>query len=133
MAEERSLAILIALFGGAAVLLACLGVYGLIAYTTARRTNEFGVRIALGASRGDVLRIVLGESATLAALGIAAGVPLTLWATRLIANWLFGVGSSDPATIVAAAALMAAIAAAAGLIPARRASRVDPVVALRHD
>jgi predicted permease len=131
--EERSLAILTAIFGGAAMLLACLGLYGVIAFTTARRTNEIGLRMALGATRGDVIRIVLNDSARLVVTGIVIGVPAALSATRLIATWLFGVGSSDPLTIAGAASVMIAVSVLAGFIPARKAARVDPVVALRHE
>jgi predicted permease len=133
MREEWSLGILTAMFAVMAVLLACLGLYGTIAYTTARRTNEIGVRMALGASRAGVMRMVWNESALLVAAGVAIGTPGTIAAARSIRTWLFGVSPNDPLTIAAAAAVMIAVAAIAGFIPARRASRVDPVVALRHE
>ena len=133
LAQERLIATLCAGFGAVAMLLACLGLYGVMSYLVVCRTNEIGVRMALGASHSDVLRMVLGESLTMVAGGIAIGVPAALMATRLIANRLFGVGAGDPATIGAAVALMAAVAVLSGWLPASRASRVDPLCALRHE
>ncbi|HYL75558.1 MAG TPA: ABC transporter permease [Bryobacteraceae bacterium] len=133
LVEERLIAALSGFFGVLAVLLACLGLYGVMAYTAARRTNEIGIRLALGASNAGVLSMVLKESMWLVIAGIAIGVPVTLAATRLIATKLFGVSPTDPATIAVATSLMLAIAALAGFLPARRASRVDPMVALRYD
>jgi predicted permease len=131
--EERLIAALSGFFGVLAVLLACLGLYGVMSYTAARRINEIGNRLALGATSGEVLRMVLKESIWLVTAGIAIGVPLTLAATRFIATRLFGVSATDPITIALAAALMITVAAVAGLLPARRASRVDPMVALRYE
>jgi ABC-type antimicrobial peptide transport system permease subunit len=132
-AQERIIAMLSAFFGFLGVVLACIGLYGLISYTVSRRTNEIGIRMALGAERGNVLAMVLRESAGLVLVGIAIGIPATLGITRLITSMLFGIGAADPLTIVAAAILMLAVAALAGYIPARRASRVDPMVALRYE
>ena len=133
LAPERLLAALSGFFGGSAVLLACLGLYGVMAYTTARRTNEIGIRLALGATRADVLGMVLKESLLLAAVGIAAGIPVTLAMTRLISSKLFGVSATDPLTIAGATLLMTAVAALAAFLPARRAARIDPMAALRYD
>jgi predicted permease len=133
LAAERLIAALCAAFGALGVALASIGLYGVIAYTTSRRTHEIGVRIALGASRADVLEMVLKEGITVVLIGILAGIPLTLAATRLIAKWMYGIGVSDPATIVISAGIMIAVALLAVLIPARRAARVDPMVALRYE
>ena len=122
---------LAAFFGSVAVLLACLGLYGLVAHMTAQRTSEIGIRMALGATSGAVRRMVLIESLVLVAAGVAIGVPATLVATRLVSSRLFGVTPSDPVTLTSATLLMAVVAALAGLVPAVRASRVDPMVALR--
>ena len=121
------------LFGLVALLLASIGLYGVMAYTVARRTNEIGIRMALGAERGNVLRMVLRETLTLVLIGIAIGVPIVLAAGGLLSTLLFGMTGTDPLTICAAAGLMVAVAAAAGYFPARRASRLDPMVALRYE
>ena len=120
-------------FGLLAVLLASVGLYGLMAYTVARRTRDIGIRMALGAAPSDVLRQVLRESLLLVAIGIAVGVPVALAGARLIRSMLFGLGFADPIVIFAAAALLAIVAALAGFFPAHRASRVDPMVALRYE
>lgn len=133
LVEDRLIAILAGFFGVLAVLLACLGMYGVMAYTAARRTNEIGIRMALGATRVEVLGMVLKESLLLVIVGIAIGVPATLACTRLVASLLFGVGAADPLTIASGAALMIVVAVLAGYIPARRAAKVDPVVALRYE
>ncbi|HWZ30728.1 MAG TPA: ABC transporter permease [Bryobacteraceae bacterium] len=129
--QERFIAGLSGAFGALAVALACIGLYGVISYSTARRTNEIGIRLALGAERRTVLAMVLGNSIVLAIAGVAIGVPATLGMTRLIAAKLFGVTSSDPWTIAGASALMIGVAALAGLLPARRAANLDPMAALR--
>ena len=133
LAQERLLAGLSAFFGGLAAALACLGLYGVMSYTVARRTNEIGIRTALGARQGDVLNMILKESLALALAGTAIGVPLALMTTRLIANRLFGISAGDPVTIGAVVILLTAAAMLAGFLPARRAARVDPLVALRHE
>jgi predicted permease len=133
LVQERIIAFLSAFFGGLAVVLACIGLFGVMSYTAARRTSEIGVRLALGATRLDVLLMVLKESLLLVAIGIALGVPATLAATHGIESLLFGIRAGDPATIGGAALLMIAVGIAAAYIPARRASCVDPLVALRHE
>jgi predicted permease len=131
--QERMIAWLSAFFGALAVVLACIGLYGVMSYTAARRTSEIGVRLALGATRMNVLGMVLKESVLLVGIGIALGLPATIAATHGIKSLLFGIGASDPVTIAGAAALMLAVAVAAAYVPARRASSVDPLVALRHE
>ena len=104
-----------------------------MAYGVARRTNEIGVRLALGAEGSQILRMVLGEAVLLAALGIVLGVPAALAASRLVVTMLYGLKTTDPVTILAATGIMVAVAALAGDLPARRASRVEPTVALRYE
>ena len=130
---ERLTARLSALFGGLGSLLAAIGIYGLLAYTVARRTNEIGVRMALGASRGDVLRMVLVDALWMAGAGLAAGVPLAVWSRTLAASLINGLPATNVLMIVAGAAALTAVALAASYLPARRASRVDPMVALRYE
>jgi predicted permease len=129
--QDRLIASLSGLFGLLAVLLACLGLYGIVSYTVARRTNEIGIRLALGATRAGVLRMIFKESLALALAGIAIGAPLTIVATRLISARLFAVSAADPLTITMAGLLMSVVAALAAFLPAHRTSRVDPMVALR--
>jgi len=133
LARERLVATLSGFFGLLALLLACLGLYGIMAYAVARRTHEIGIRLALGAQRGDVVWLVMRETLLLALIGVAIGLPAALATTRLISDFLFGLTATDPATISMATLLMIAVAALAGYLPARRASRVDPMVALRDE
>ena len=131
--QERLFARLTSFFGALAALLACVGLYGVMAFTAARRTREMGIRMALGASRSQILELALRETLLLVTIGIAAGLLVALGASRLIATLLYGLKPTDPLTMAAAALLMVAVAALAGYIPARRASRVDPMVALRYE
>ncbi len=131
MSDERSLAQLVTLFGGLALLLATVGLYGTISYALARRTSEIGIRMAVGASRRDVVDLVLRETFVLVLGGFAIGVPVAVAGARLLANRLFGVAPADPVTLAVAAAALAVVAAIAAFVPAHRASRVDPLVALR--
>jgi len=132
-AQEKIFAQAYTLFGGLALLVASIGLFGLMSYAVARRTNEIGIRMALGAQRGDVMRQVLVESMILVAIGVAIGVAGSLGAGRFVSTLLFGLAPTDMLTIAAATALMIAVSALAGFLPARRASRVDPMVALRYD
>ena len=120
-------------FGFLAILLASVGLYGVMAYTVARRTRDIGIRMALGAAPANVLWQILRESLTLALIGIVIGVPVALAGTHLVRSMIFGLGLADPIVIVAAAALPAIVAALAGFLPAHRASRVDPMIALRYE
>ena len=131
--RERLLAMLSSFFGALAVALACLGLYGLLAYSAARRNSEIGIRMALGSSRAAIVRLVLREALWLAIAGVAAGVPLAVWLSRYARSLLFGVTAADPLTLAASAAALFAIAALAGYLPARRAARTDPMAALRHE
>jgi predicted permease len=130
---DRTVAELSSIFGALALLLACIGLYGTMAYRVARRTNEIGIRMALGAQCSNVLWLILKECLLLVAMGFAIGVPLALAGTRLIASQLFELSPMDPLTVALAAFVMATVAALAGFMPARRASRVDPLVALRYE
>jgi ABC-type antimicrobial peptide transport system permease subunit len=131
--RERVFAILSAFFGALALLLAGIGLYGLMAYNVSRRTQEIGVRIALGAARNNVLSMILRETLGVTGLGVALGLACALAASQVIVNMLYGVSAQDPATLAAAAAVLFAVAALAGWSPARRAMRVDPMVALRYE
>jgi predicted permease len=133
LAQERLIAEISAFFGLFALLLACIGIYGLISYGVARRTAEMGIRMALGAKPTSVVWLVLREGMILVLIGIAAGIPIAFAAARLIKGLLFGVAPTDPATLAATALLMLSVAAVAAYPPARRASRVDPIAALRHE
>ncbi len=131
--NQIALAKLSTFFAGLALLLACVGLYGVISYTVANRTREIGVRMALGARRGDVMQLVLREGMMLVAIGLLVGIPLALASTRLLHSFLFGLNSTDPVSLIAVILLLAIVAAVAGFIPARRAARIDPIVALRYE
>jgi predicted permease len=131
--NQIALAKLSTFFAGLALLLACVGLYGVMSYTVAGRTREIGVRMALGARRGDVLQLVLRESMLLVAIGLVAGIPLALASTRILHSFLFGLKSTDPLSLIAVIVLLGMVAAVAGFIPARRAARINPMVALRYE
>jgi predicted permease len=131
--RERLLATISSFFGGLALLLACLGLYGLMAYAVARRTAEIGIRMALGARGRQIIWLILRETLWLVLAGIASGVPLAVALSRYTRSLLFGVSPADPAILAGSIAAMIAVAALAGYLPARRASRVDPMVALRYE
>ena len=133
LVNERLMANLLGAFAVLALVLACAGLYGVLGYTVARRTNEIGLRLALGATRGEVLRSVLGQSARIVTIGIIAGIAVALVATRLLSDLLYGVTTTDGQVLLAVVLFVAAVAALSALRPAWRASRVDPWVALRHD
>jgi len=133
LADRRFLLLLVGLFAAAALALAAVGIYGVVAFSVTRRTQEIGIRMALGSRRSDVLRLVLGEGARMAALGVAIGVGASLAITRLMSSLLFGISATDPLTFVGVAALLSCVALLASYIPARRAMRVDPTIALRYE
>jgi predicted permease len=131
--DQRLVAQLSTFFGGVAVFLACIGIYGLMSYAVTRRTNEIGIRMALGAGRHDILWMVLRETLLLVLIGVAIGVPLAPAASRLATSLLFGLKPFDPLSIALAIFTMVAVAIFAGYLPARRATKVDPMVALRYE
>ena len=120
-------------FASTALVLASVGIYGVMSYSVNRRTHELGVRMALGATRGDVLKLVVREGMALAASGMAVGILAALGLTRLLANLLYGVRSTDPATLVAVSLALGIVAFLATYIPARRATQVEPMNALRYE
>jgi predicted permease len=130
---ERMMALLSGFFGALAALLSMIGLYGVISYLVAMRRNEIGIRMALGASRRNIVAFILRQTVAMLALGIFAGLLLSLAATRSVASLVFGLQSTDPATLLAAASFLIVVALLASYIPARRASRIDPMIALRHD
>jgi ABC-type antimicrobial peptide transport system permease subunit len=131
--QERAIAQLTGFFGALTLVLAAIGLYGVMSYAVARRTSEIGVRMALGALPGDVRWLVLRETLALTAAGLAFGLVAALASVRLVESLLFGLSPHDPATMVAALVVMVVVAAASGYLPARRASRVDPMVSLRYE
>ena len=130
---ERAVAKLCSYFGLAALLLACIGIYGVMAYSVSRRTSEMGLRLALGADREGLIWLVLRETLVLAAIGLAVGIPASLGATHFLRSKLFGVQPYDPVTMGSAVLILATVAMAAGLLPAIRAARVDPMQAMRYE
>jgi hypothetical protein len=133
IATQRLAMILLSIFSTLALLLSAIGIYGVISYLTSQRTQEIGVRVALGASSRDVLRMVLGEGMRIALIGVFLGLAAALVMTRLIARLIYGVGAWDPLTFASVAVLLSGVAAFACYLPARRAMRVDPMVALRYE
>jgi putative ABC transport system permease protein len=133
ISRSRFTMLLLGIFACIALVLASVGIYGVIAYSVTQRTQEFGIRMALGANRRDVFRLVLGQGTRLALLGIGIGIIAALVVTRLMAKLLYGISATDPLTFAAVALLLALVALAACYIPARRATRVDPIIALRYE
>lgn len=133
VAQQRFQTFLLGLFAAIALVLAATGIFGVISYSVSCRTNEIGIRVALGASRGAILRMVLRETLALTLAGLLIGVPCVLVASHLVSHLLFGISAHDPATVAVVAFILAAVAVLAGYAPARRAMRVDPMVALRYE
>jgi predicted permease len=133
LSTERMIAVLSAAFGILATVLAAIGLYGVMAFVVARRTREIGLRMALGAPRGVVVWMVMRETIALVAAGLALGVPAALLASRYVSTQLFGVKPTDLGAAAAALAILSLVAAGAGLVPARRASTIDPIQALRYE
>ncbi|MEY2562838.1 MAG: hypothetical protein QOH88_1031 [Verrucomicrobiota bacterium] len=133
LARPRFNTLLLSIFAGTALLLTAIGIYGVMAYSVAQRTSEIGIRIALGAGKGSIFRLVVGQAMILVAISLAIGLVGALAATRLLNSLLFGVGASDPFTFIAIVLLVSAVAFVAAWLPARRATRVDPIIALRAE
>jgi predicted permease len=133
LTHERTFAKLLSLFGGIALVLAAIGLYGVLAYSVTQRTGEIGIRIALGARTGNVLRMVIWQGMKLVIVGLVAGALGSFAAKKVVASQLYGVGPSDPVTLAGVAILLAAVAVLACVVPARRAASVDPVTALRYE
>ena len=131
--QDRLIAQLVSFFGALALMLACIGLYGVMAHGVTRRTNEIGIRMALGAEGRDIAWMVLRETLVLVVAGLVLGVPTAMFAARLISNQLFGLNPSDPVTLITAAVVLSIVALLAGYLPARKASRVDPLIALRYE
>jgi putative ABC transport system permease protein len=133
VAPPRFRTLLVGIFAALGLLLAAVGIYGVMAYAVSERTHELGVRIALGADRSALMRLVLGEAALLAAAGVGIGLAGAMVATRLMRSMLFGVTSTDPVTFITVAGVLVVSALAASYVPTYRATRVDPMVALRYE
>ena len=133
LATERLLARLLSAFAGLAILLASIGLYGVLGYYVARRTGEIGLRLALGATRGAVLRSVLRQSVIVVAAGSVVGIPIAVFSSRSLSSLLYGVTPSDAGVLAGAVASLFVVALIAAALPAWRASRVDPLIALRHE
>ncbi len=133
VAESRFTMTLLLIFGGVAVVLAAVGVYGVVSYSISERTHELGLRRALGASGGDVIGMVMRQGATVVGIGVAGGLIGAFWLTGFMSSLLYEVSARDPITFVAVAVLLGGVALGATLLPARRAVRVEPIVALRGE
>jgi ABC-type antimicrobial peptide transport system permease subunit len=133
LTQDELMATLCGFFGGLAVLLAAIGLYGVISYTIAQRTSEIGIRMALGAQRSGVIRLILREVSLLVGIGIAVGLGLTIAGGRATGSLLFGLKAADPLTLALTVVLLAAISLVASSVPVFRASRLDPMVALRYE
>jgi ABC-type antimicrobial peptide transport system permease subunit len=133
LAARRFSMIFFGVFAAMALLLSSVGIYGVISYLVGQRTREIGIRVALGAGRADVMRLVLGHGVKMACIGVVIGLAASLGLTRLMANMLYGVSPTDPLTFAGVAILLTLVALTACYLPARRAMRVDPIVALRYE
>ncbi|HET6850690.1 MAG TPA: FtsX-like permease family protein, partial [Pyrinomonadaceae bacterium] len=133
ISTERFQALMLGLFAALALVLACVGLYGVISYSVAQRTHEIGVRVALGAQPVDVLRLVIRQGMMLTFAGLVIGIAAGLAATRVLSDMLYGVTTTDPLTFVGVPAFLLLVAFVACYIPARRATRIDPLVALRYE
>jgi ABC-type antimicrobial peptide transport system permease subunit len=133
IAQERMLTTLCGFFGGLALLLAAVGLYGVMAHSVTRRVREIGIRMALGARAGEVLWLILREVTWMVGIGALIGLPAAFALTRLLTTYLYGLTARDPLSIVGSVVILLVITAVAGLVPARRATLVDPMIALRYE
>jgi putative ABC transport system permease protein len=133
VAQPRFVLLLLGLFAALALVLAAVGIYGVMSYSVTQRTHELGIRVALGASSKDVVRLVVGQGMGLAVAGVGIGVAASLALTRVMESLLYGVSATDPVTYVVISLVLGVVAVMASVIPARRASKVDPMVALRYE
>jgi len=133
LATDRMMAVLLSVFGGGGLLLASIGIYGVMGYAVAQRTHEIGIRIALGAEQRDILKLIVGQGLVLILIGVSLGLALAFAATRVLQSVLFGVSASDPVTFGSVVMLLVGVALLACYLPARRATKVDPLVALRYE
>jgi putative ABC transport system permease protein len=133
LAADRMIAVLLAVFGGAALLLAAIGIYGVIAYSVAQRTHEIGIRLALGADRSDILKLIVGQGFQLVLIGAGLGLGLAFGLTQIVKNLLFGISAADPIAFGTIMMLLTGVALLACYFPALRATKVDPLVALRYE
>jgi ABC-type antimicrobial peptide transport system permease subunit len=133
LSSKRVMSYLSAFFASLATILAAVGLYGVMAYTVARRTREIGIRVALGAGRGTLLKLVMREVALLTGIGIAIAIPASLALTQLVRSQLYGILPTDPLSIALASLVLISVALLAGYIPAERATRIDPLRALRYE
>jgi ABC-type antimicrobial peptide transport system permease subunit len=133
IAADRIIAVLLSVFGGGALLLATIGIYGVVAYSVAQRTHEIGVRIALGAEQHDILKLIVGQGMVLVLIGTGIGLALSLVATQMLKSFLFGISATDPLTFTVVVLVLGGVALLACYLPARRATKVDPLVALRYE
>lgn len=131
--NERMVALLSTFFASLALVLVCIGLYGLLSYEVCRRTREIGIRTVLGARRGDVIRLVVGQGIGLAMIGVGIGIAAALGTTRFLQSMLYGIRPNDPLTLVTSGVLLIIVGLFACYIPARRATKVDPMVALRYE
>jgi putative ABC transport system permease protein len=133
LARPRFNAMLLSIFAGTALVLTAIGIYGVMAYSVSQRTSEIGIRIALGAGKNSIFRLIVGQAMTIVAISLAVGVAGAFAATRWLNTLLFGIGASDPVTFIAIMLLVSIVAFIAAWLPARRAMRVDPITALRAE